>query len=146
MTSLSPDGFSLWSPKKQRTQTLRDTTDDLHALFARSSSCQLIISSSAAKIHCPEEAVKQAVTHNGLLARCGNNSVIGRVLSCTSTGRLCGSASQTVRGERGTFPREAVIEAIEQREAITPELLRVLEYARDNIEDIAERPDYFAHI
>jgi hypothetical protein len=46
----------------------------------------------------------------------------------------------------GTFPREAVIEAIEQREAMTPELLRVLEYAHDNIEEIAERPHYFAHI
>ncbi len=46
----------------------------------------------------------------------------------------------------GTFPREAVVQAIEQREAMTPELLRILEYAHDNIEDIAERPDYFAHI
>jgi hypothetical protein len=46
----------------------------------------------------------------------------------------------------GTFPREAVAQAIEQREAITPELLRILEYARENIEEIAERPDYFAHI
>jgi hypothetical protein len=46
----------------------------------------------------------------------------------------------------GTFPREAVAQAIEQREAITPELLRILEYVRDNIEDIVERPDYFAHI
>jgi hypothetical protein len=46
----------------------------------------------------------------------------------------------------GTFPREAVAQAIEQREAITPELLRILEYACANIEEIAERPPYFAHI
>ncbi len=46
----------------------------------------------------------------------------------------------------GTFPREAVAQAIELRDAITPELLRILEYACDNIEEIAERPAYFAHI
>jgi len=46
----------------------------------------------------------------------------------------------------GTFPREAVAQAIEQREAVALELLRILEYAHDNIEGIAERPDYFAHI
>lgn len=46
----------------------------------------------------------------------------------------------------GTFPREAVAQAIEQREAITPELLRILEYACTNIEEIAEHPPYFAHI
>lgn len=46
----------------------------------------------------------------------------------------------------GTFPREAVAQAIAQHEAMTPELLRLLEYAHQNIEDIAERPDYFAHI
>jgi hypothetical protein len=46
----------------------------------------------------------------------------------------------------GTFPREAVAQAIEQREVITPELLRILEYACDNIEEIAERDAYFAHI
>lgn len=34
----------------------------------------------------------------------------------------------------GTFPREAVIEAIEQRGVITPELLRILEYVYDNAE------------
>jgi hypothetical protein len=46
----------------------------------------------------------------------------------------------------GTFPREAVAQAIEQREAITPELLRILEDACNSIEEIAERPPYFAHI
>lgn len=45
-----------------------------------------------------------------------------------------------------TFPREAVAQAIAQREAITSELLRILEYASENIEDIAARPHYFAHI
>jgi hypothetical protein len=46
----------------------------------------------------------------------------------------------------GAFPREAVIGAIEQREVITPELLRILEYACDHIEAIAEHDDYFAHL
>jgi hypothetical protein len=46
----------------------------------------------------------------------------------------------------GTFPREAVAQAIAQREAITPELLRILEEAHRDIEEIAQRPDYFAHI
>lgn len=46
----------------------------------------------------------------------------------------------------GTFPREAVIEAIEQREAITPKLIRILEEAHRDIEDLAESSDYFAHI
>ena len=46
----------------------------------------------------------------------------------------------------GSFPREAVAQAIEQREAITPELLRILEYACDNLEEIAEKDAYFAHI
>ena len=45
----------------------------------------------------------------------------------------------------GSFPREAVVQAIEQREAITPELLHILEDAHDNIDDIVERPHYFAH-
>ena len=53
---------------------------------------------------------------------------------------------QQLEVNEGTFPREAVAQAIEQREAITPELLRILEDAHDNIEEIAERPDYFAHI
>ncbi len=46
----------------------------------------------------------------------------------------------------GAFPREAVLQAIEQREAITPELLHILEYARDNIEYLAEHGHYFAHL
>lgn len=46
----------------------------------------------------------------------------------------------------GTFPREAVLQAVEQREAITPELLRILDEASHDIEDIAENSAYFAHI
>ena len=45
----------------------------------------------------------------------------------------------------GTFPREAVAQAIAQREAMTPELLRILAYAHDNIEHLNET-GYMAHI
>src|SRR5262249_473332 len=45
----------------------------------------------------------------------------------------------------GTFPREAVAQAIAQQEAITLELLRVLAEAQHNIEDLPE-PDSMAHI
>ena len=45
----------------------------------------------------------------------------------------------------GTFPREAVAQAIAQREAITPELLRVLVEAQHNIEHLIES-DSMAHI
>jgi hypothetical protein len=45
----------------------------------------------------------------------------------------------------GTFPREAVAQAIAQREAITPELLRILAEAQHNIEDLPES-DSMAHI
>jgi hypothetical protein len=45
----------------------------------------------------------------------------------------------------GTFPREAVAQAIEQREAITPELLRVLEYAHHNVERLSET-GYMTHL
>jgi hypothetical protein len=45
----------------------------------------------------------------------------------------------------GTFPREAVAQAIEQREAITPELLRVLEDAHHNVEHLSET-GYMAHL
>ncbi|MFQ6127387.1 MAG: DUF1186 domain-containing protein [Thermoplasmata archaeon] len=46
----------------------------------------------------------------------------------------------------GSFPYEAVQEAIKQKEVIIPELLRILENAERNIDYIKERPDYFAHI
>jgi hypothetical protein len=45
----------------------------------------------------------------------------------------------------GTFPREAVAQAVAQREAIIPELLRILEYAYQNIEHLIDK-GYMAHI
>src|SRR5262245_57172860 len=45
----------------------------------------------------------------------------------------------------GTFPREAVAQAIAQREAITPELLRVLAETQHNIEHLIES-DSMEHI
>jgi len=46
----------------------------------------------------------------------------------------------------GRFPRRAVQEAIEQRDAITPELLRVLEDVAENPAAFAERDDYMLHL
>lgn len=46
----------------------------------------------------------------------------------------------------GDFPRRALEEAVEQREAIIPELLRILEETTANIKEIAEDEDYMAHI
>src|SRR5215831_15622285 len=45
----------------------------------------------------------------------------------------------------GTFPREALAQAIAQREAITPALLRVLAEAQHNIEHLRES-EYMTHI
>jgi Protein of unknown function (DUF1186) len=45
----------------------------------------------------------------------------------------------------GTFPREAVAQAIAQRETITPELLRVLVEAQHNIDHLIES-EYMTHI
>src|SRR5438093_10440300 len=45
----------------------------------------------------------------------------------------------------GTFPREAVAQAIAQREAITPALLRVLAEAQHNIDHLRES-EYMTHI
>jgi len=42
----------------------------------------------------------------------------------------------------GRFPRKAMHAAIEQREAITPELLRVVEAVAENPVDFAKRADY----
>ena len=47
---------------------------------------------------------------------------------------------------RGKFARKAVAEAISQREAITPELLHIIEDATLRIKDIAQDEEYFAHI
>ena len=46
----------------------------------------------------------------------------------------------------GKFPRQALEEAIAQREAITPLLLETLEKWKDNLEELAQLPDYFLHI
>src|SRR5829696_3719701 len=46
----------------------------------------------------------------------------------------------------GTFPRQALKEAVAKKEQITPLLVRILEEAADNIEDIYEQEDYMAHI
>jgi hypothetical protein len=42
----------------------------------------------------------------------------------------------------GRFPMEAMQAAIEQREAITPELLRVVEAIAENTMEFAKRTDY----
>ena len=46
----------------------------------------------------------------------------------------------------GHFPMEAMKAAIEQREAITPELLHVLEMAAADPAEVAERDDYMVHV
>ena len=46
----------------------------------------------------------------------------------------------------GKFPRQALEEAIEKPEAITPLLLATLEKWKDNLEELLELPDYFLHI
>ncbi len=46
----------------------------------------------------------------------------------------------------GSFPREAVTEAIRQKDTIVPELLAVLQHAAENITFIEEHPDYMLHI
>ncbi len=46
----------------------------------------------------------------------------------------------------GKFPRQALEEAIAQREAITPLLLETLAKWKDNLEELAQLPDYFLHI
>jgi hypothetical protein len=46
----------------------------------------------------------------------------------------------------GRFPKKAMRAAVEQREAVTPELLRVLESAAGDPEKFAERKDYMMHM
>jgi len=46
----------------------------------------------------------------------------------------------------GRFPKQAMRVAVEQREAITPELLRVLESVADDPAKWAERQDYMLHV
>lgn len=47
---------------------------------------------------------------------------------------------------RGSFPRKAVEEAIERREEIVPELLRILDEATSRPEEILARSGYIGHI
>jgi hypothetical protein len=53
---------------------------------------------------------------------------------------------QQLERNTGVFPREALEQAIAQREQITPALLKILEDAYENINQIAQQEDYFAHI
>jgi len=46
----------------------------------------------------------------------------------------------------GRFPREAVEEAITARDQIFPELLNVIEYTKQNVNELAQQGDYMAHI
>jgi hypothetical protein len=46
----------------------------------------------------------------------------------------------------GKFPRDALREAVENREKITPELLRILRDATETVEQIRDDPRYMAHI
>jgi len=46
----------------------------------------------------------------------------------------------------GSFPREAIKEAIQQKDKIIPELLAILKHATENITFIEEHPDYMLHI
>ena len=46
----------------------------------------------------------------------------------------------------GWFPKQAMQAAIEQREAITPELLQVLERAAEDPVKVAEQKDYMLHV
>jgi hypothetical protein len=46
----------------------------------------------------------------------------------------------------GRFPMEAMKAAVEQREAVTPELLRVLETVAEDPVAFARREDYMAHV
>jgi len=46
----------------------------------------------------------------------------------------------------GTFPRQALKEAVARREQVTPVLLQILEEAAHSVEDIYEQEDYMAHI
>ena len=46
----------------------------------------------------------------------------------------------------GKFSMKAMKAAVEQREAITPELLRVLEAVAENPAEWAKREDYMLHV
>ena len=46
----------------------------------------------------------------------------------------------------GEFPEVQLMEIINHREEFIPELLEILKSAKENYEEILEKPDYFAHI
>lgn len=46
----------------------------------------------------------------------------------------------------GVFPRESMLEAVKNRDAIIPGLLKTIEYSRENIESLVNDEDYFAHM
>ena len=46
----------------------------------------------------------------------------------------------------GTFPRRALQQAIVRRKQITPQLLSILEYAGQNMQELVHRESYMAHI
>ena len=46
----------------------------------------------------------------------------------------------------GRFPRNAVEEAISARDQIIPELLNIIEYTKQNVEELTQDGDYMAHI
>jgi len=46
----------------------------------------------------------------------------------------------------GEFPEAQLKEIIDRKEEFIPELLEILKNAKENYEDILEKPDYFAHI
>ncbi|MHB1460652.1 MAG: DUF1186 domain-containing protein [Armatimonadota bacterium] len=54
--------------------------------------------------------------------------------------------SEELSHDHGVFPHQAVTEAILQREAITPALLRMLADATPNIAEIARQEDYTGHL
>jgi hypothetical protein len=45
----------------------------------------------------------------------------------------------------GSFPRAAMEAAIEKREEITPELIRILEFTKQNYRDLFDLPDYWGY-
>jgi hypothetical protein len=46
----------------------------------------------------------------------------------------------------GTFPRKAIEEAVANKERITPELLRIIEEASQNVQELVYQESYMAHI
>ncbi len=53
---------------------------------------------------------------------------------------------EDLKYNNGIFPRETLIEAINNRERIIPELLETIRFSTENIESLVEDDKYFAHI